>query len=302
MQDALRQHWPEYMMEAAGLGLFMVSACGFGTLLESPLSPVRQAIADPLLRRFLMGLAMALTAVSLIYSPWGKQSGAHFNPAVTLTFLRLGKVPSWDALFYVLAQFVGGVTGVLIAVMVLGPTLAQPPVHYVVTLPGMGGVGVAFAAEVMITFLLMSVILTVANTPGLARYTGLFAGALVATYITVEAPLSGMSMNPARTFASALPAQAWTALWVYFSAPLLGMLCASELYVRRYGLQQVICAKLHHQNAKRCIFAQCGYRQRHHAQQAARTSHASGKENADHGPPFRGGSEPVGDAASEDHG
>jgi aquaporin Z len=126
MQDALRQHWPEYMMVAAGLGLFMVSACGFGTLLESPLSPVRQAIADPLLRRFLMGLAMALTAVSLIYSPWGKQSGAHFNPAVTLTFLRLGKVPSWDALFYVLAQFVGGVTGVLIAVMVLGPMKRTP--------------------------------------------------------------------------------------------------------------------------------------------------------------------------------
>ena len=77
-----------------------------------------------------------------------------------------------------------------------------------VTLTGPGGVGVAFVAEVGITFLLMSVIRIVTNTPRLARDTGLFAGALVATYITVEAPLSGMSMNPARTFASALPAQA----------------------------------------------------------------------------------------------
>jgi len=102
----------------------------------------------------------------------------------------------------------GGVTGVLIAVVILGSALAQPPVHYVVTLPGPGGVGVAFVAEVGITFLLMSMIRIVTNTPRLARYTGLFAGALVATYITVEAPLSGMSMNPARTFASALPAQA----------------------------------------------------------------------------------------------
>jgi aquaporin Z len=135
----------------------------------------------------------------------------------------------------------------------------------------------------MITFLLMSVILVVTNTPRLARYTGLFAGALVAIYITVEAPLSGMSMNPARTFASALPAQAWTALWVYFSAPLLGMLCAAELYVRRYGLPQVICAKLHHQNAKRCIFAQCGYLQPHPAQQEARTVRTSDKANAEHG-------------------
>jgi aquaporin Z len=275
MHDALRQHWPEYMMEAAGLGLFMFAACGFGTLLEYPLSPVRQAIADPVLRRFLMGLAMALTAVSLIYSPWGKRSGAHFNPAVTLTFLRLGKVPSWDALFYVLAQFVGGITGVLIAVSVFGSALAQPPVHYVATLPGMGGIGIAFGAEVVITFLLMSVILAATNTPGLARYTGLFAGALVAAYITVEAPLSGMSMNPARSFASALPAQVWTALWVYFSAPLLGMLGAAEVYVRRHGLRQVVCAKLHHQNAKRCIFTQCGYRPRDDAPQEARTSHAA---------------------------
>jgi aquaporin Z len=135
------------------------------------------------------------------------------------------------------------------------------------TVPGMGGVGIAFVAEVAMTFLLMSVILSTMNTTGLARYTGLFAGALLATYITVEAPLSGMSLNPARTFASAAPAQVWTALWVYFSAPLLGMLCAAELYVRRYGLPQVVCAKLHHQNAKRCIFAQCGYRQPDPAQQ-----------------------------------
>jgi aquaporin Z len=269
MHEALRRHWPEYMIEAAGLGLFMVAACGFGTLLEYSHSPVRQAIADPVLRRFLMGLAMALTAVCLIYSPWGKQSGAHFNPAVTLTFARLGKVVSWDALFYVLAQFVGGVIGVLLASAILGAALAQPPVHYVVTLPGMGGVGVAFVAEVAITFLLMSVILAATNTPRLAPYTGWFAGALVATYITVEAPISGMSMNPARTFASAVPAQAWTALWVYFSAPLLGMLCAAEVYVRRYGLQQVLCAKLHHQNSRRCIFAQCGYRQPDHAEEGA---------------------------------
>jgi aquaporin Z len=156
-------------------------------------------------------------------------------------------------------------------------------------------------AEVVITFLLMSVILVVTNTPRLARYTGLFAGALVATYITVEAPLSGMSMNPARTFASALPAQAWTALWVYFSAPLLGMLGAAELYVRRYGLQQAICAKLHHQNAKRCMFAPCGYRQRKHTQQEARTVRTSGKENADHGSAIWGGSELIEGATSEDN-
>jgi aquaporin Z len=125
----------------------------------------------------------------------------------------------------------------------------------------MRGVGVAFVAEMSIAFILMSMILRVTNTPRLARYTGLFAGALVATYISLEAPLSGMSMNPARTFASALPAQVWTALWLYFTAPPLGMLLAAEVYVRQAGHHPVRCAKLHHQNVKRCIFTQCGYRQ-----------------------------------------
>jgi len=261
MPAALKHHWPEYLMEAAGLGLFMLSACAFATLLEHPASPVRQAIAAPLLRRIPMGLAMGLTAVSIVHSPWGKQSGAHLNPSLTLTFLRLGKVAPWDALFYVVAQFIGGVLGVRLASMLLGYVLADPTVNYVATVPGAYGVGVAFLAEVVISGVLMTVVLTVSNTPNLARFTGLCAGALVATYITVEAPLSGMSMNPARTFGSGLAAQAWTALWLYFTAPPLGMLLAAELYLRWPGARQVVCAKLHHHNNKRCIF-RCGYQEK----------------------------------------
>ena len=258
-QAGWRPHWPEYLMEGAELGLFMISACLFGTLLEYPLSPVHQAIADPNLRRLLMGLAMALTAVSLVYSPWGQQSGAHLNPAVTWTFFRLGKVTFGDACCYMMAHFVGGIVGVGVAALLLGPMLAKPPVRYVLTLPGTLGPGVAFGAELLITFLLMSVVLTVTNTPRWARYTGWFAGALVAVYITLEAPLSGMSMNPARSFGSAFAARHWSALWIYFTAPLCGMLLAAQLYVWCHGRQAVSCAKLHHHNSKRCIFNQCRY-------------------------------------------
>jgi aquaporin Z len=273
MRNALRQHWPEYLMEAAGLGLFMVMACTGGVWLEHPLSPVHQAIPTPWLRRLLMGVVMGLTAIGIIYSPWGKRSGAHVNPSVTLTFLRLGKVAPWDALFYVMAQFVGGLAGVLLATSVMGAALAAPAVHYVATTPGRAGVAVAFVAEAVITFILMSVILQVSNTPRLARYTGLCAGTLVATYITLEAPLSGMSMNPARTLASAVPAQLWTALWIYFTAPLLGMLLAAEVYLRRQGWPRVLCAKLHHQKAKRCIFIRCDYTQHSVANDAVLASH-----------------------------
>jgi aquaporin Z len=258
----LRKHYPEYLMEAVGLGCFMISASVVTAILEYPASPIRQAIDDALLRRFIIGVAMGLTAIAIIYSPWGKQSGAHINPVVTFTFFRLGKVKPFDALFYVIAQFVGGLVGVLLAARVLQEIIADPTVNFVVTIPGTTGVITAFLAEMIISFGLMSMVLWISNTPRLARWTGVFAGILVATYITIEAPFSGMSMNPARTLASAIPAQTWTAIWLYFIAPLAGMLLAAESYVRLRGRHAVYCAKLHHQNNKRCIF-RCGYRDRY---------------------------------------
>lgn len=257
MRDALKRHWPEYLMEAAGLGAFMLSACVFAALLEHPASPIHQAIASGLARRALMGVAMGLTAIGIIYSPWGQQSGAHLNPAVTLAFLRLGKIEPWDAAFYALAQFAGGIIGVTLAVVTFGAAVRHPSVHYVATVPGPGGPWAALGAEAAISLGLMTTVLLVSNTPALARRTGLFAGALVALYITAVAPISGMSMNPARSTASAVPAHVWTAVWVYFVGPPLGMLLATELY-RRVLAAPVFCAKLHHQNTRRCIF-RCAY-------------------------------------------
>ena len=123
-------------------------------------------------------------------------------------------------------------------------------------MPGAAGIGAAFVAEVAITFILMTVILHVSNDTRFHKLTGVCAGILVTTYITFEAPISGMSMNPARTFASAVTAHYWKALWIYFTAPLIGMLSAAEIFVRTRGPRSVVCAKLHHENSKRCIF--CG--------------------------------------------
>lgn len=260
MRQALRNHWPEYLIEAAGLCLFMLSACAFATLLFHPSSVVAATVVNPWLRRILMGIAMGLTATAIVYSPWGKRSGAHLNPSVTLTFFRLGKVELWDALFYISAQFVGGVAGVLLASAVFGDLLAAPSVNYVTTMPGASGNSVAFLAEMLISFILMSVVLNVSNRASLAHWTGICAGVLIALYISFESPLSGMSMNPARTFGSALSARAWTALWVYFIAPPAGMFLAAHVYTYINGKQSVTCAKLHHRNNERCIF-RCGYQE-----------------------------------------
>ncbi len=255
--SALRQHWPEYLMEALALGLFMVSACVFGVVLEHPASPVREAIPDETARRVLMGMAMGLTSIANIYSPWGKRSGAHMNPAVTLTFLALRKVKPLDALFYVLAQFAGGLAGVLLATTLLGAAVAHPSVSFVATVPGPRGALVAFAAEIAIAFLLMSVVLRLVSRPETERFAGIAAGCLVALWIAVEAPLSGMSMNPARTAASAIPSGIARSLWIYFLAPPLGMALAAWLFRAADGARARHCAKLRHPEDVGCIF--CGH-------------------------------------------
>jgi aquaporin Z len=254
---ALRGHWPEYLMEAWGLGAFMVSAGVCATLLEYPASPLHRVIADADVRRWLMGLAMGLTAIAIIYSPWGKRSGAHINPAVTLSFLRLGKVHSIDALFYILAQFVGATLGVLLVWAVLGPAFAEPPVDFVSTLPGQAGVAAAFATETAMAGALMLMVLYALATVRLMPLIGVFAGIMVAGYIALLAPISGMSINPARSFASAVPRGSWQFLWIYFSAPILGMLTSVEVFRLVQRGRRRICAKLSHDPAYRCIH--CGY-------------------------------------------
>lgn len=252
MLESLRNNWPEYLIEAWCLGTFMVSACVFGVVLFHPASPA--AGLDATLRNVLMGIAMGATAVGIICSPWGKRSGAHFNPAVTFTFLRLGKIKGWDAAFYIAAHFAGGIVGVLISWLVLRELLADAAVCFVVTVPGNYGFGAAFVAEVIISFFMMTMILFTSNTARWSRLTPYFAGLFVAAYIGVESPVSGMSMNPARTFASAAIADVWTGWWIYFIAPPLAMLLAAEVFVRAKGLKAVLCAKLHHHNRARCIF------------------------------------------------
>lgn len=249
-------HWPEYLIEAWALGTFMVSALLVTALIEHPGSSFSSWITFPALRRGCIGLAMGVTAVGLIYSPWGQRSGAHLNPASTLTFWYLGKIRGADALGYIVAQFLGGLGGLILAGTLIGRAAAHPSVNYAVTVPGPAGAAVAFLAEFTMAGMMMFTVLSMINRPRLAPYTGLVAGCLVFLFITLAAPLSGMSINPARTFASAVPSGVWTRFWIYVAAPSLGMLFAARAYRSGNGSAGGACPKLHHGSRARCIF--CG--------------------------------------------
>jgi len=245
-------------MEAGEAGVYLFSACVVATLLWHPASPFQRYLPSDAVRRMLMGLAMGATIMAIVLSPWGKQSGAHFNPAVTSTFYRLGKVALWDAVFYCAAQLSGAVAGVALASLVLQGAPAHEAVRYAATLPGIYGDTVAFIAELAISFILMSAILFASNHQVLAPYTHHFAAIISAVYIAFESPLSGMSTNPARTFGPALYGSYWHALWIYFIGPPLGMLAAAEFLLLAHEHKGPYCAKLHHHNDKRCIFRHSG--------------------------------------------
>ena len=253
-QTAFVRHWKLYCFEGAELAIFMLSACLFTLILFHSGYPALKLIPDAFGRRLLMGIAMGLTAVLIIHSPMGKRSGAHFNPAITLTYLRLRKITQWDAVFYVLFQFGGGVLGVGVSALLLGTRLADPGVDYAVTVPGKYGTAAAFAAELFMSALLMAVVLWTSNRPKIAPYTSYCVGGLIVLYVMFFAPVSGFSINPARTVGSAVVAHLWTAIWVYLVAPFTGMLGVAELYVRSYGSDQILCAKLHPDPKYPCPF------------------------------------------------
>ena len=271
LRAALLRHWRLYTDESIELALFMISACFFTVWLFNPAFPALHLLPNSAVRRLLMGISMGATAVLIIRSPMGKRSGAHFNPAITLTYFRLGKIGKWDAAFYVIFQFIGGICGVGLSALCLRSSLAVPSVDYAVTVPELTvprwrGTAAAFSAEFFMAALLMMVVLWFSNRPRLAQYTSYAVGILIVFYVFVFAPISGFSINPARTTASAVFAGVWTAAWIYFVAPLLGMMTGAEIYLRVYGIESVLCAKLHPDPAYPCPFI-CHFPLHRHAHQ-----------------------------------
>ena len=231
LKTSFKKNWKHYLQEALGLAIFMLSACFFGTMLESKDSFVHQQITDPSIRNTLMGVLMGSTALFIFYSKFTAPSGSHINPAVTITFLRLGKMCPYDAMFFIIAQIIGGTIAVYLMQTLMGSPLISAPVNSVVTVPGIYGAVPALLVEFIIAFITMSMVLFTTAYDKLKKYTRIFAGCLVCTWVIVAGPISGFGMNPARSLASAIPANIWTAFWIYLLAPFAGMLSAAEVFL-----------------------------------------------------------------------
>lgn len=218
-------------MEGFGLFIFMVSACFFGGFLEHHGTFLNLEIPNPKIRLFIMSFAMGITALFIFLSPLTSPSGAFINPSVTIMRWRLGQLSLEKLIWYSVFQTLGGLLGVYLMKFLMGKTLAEPPVSYVVTIPGKNVSEItAGIVETAIAFAMIAMVLFVSDTK-FSKLVPYFSAILVGIYVFFAGPISGFGMNPARTIASAVPANIYTSFWVYMLCPTIGMLLASEVYL-----------------------------------------------------------------------
>ncbi|MET8538409.1 aquaporin [Streptomyces sp. NPDC005065] len=248
--------WRELASEFLGTALLLFFGLSAVVMDLSSGAPMESLVSSENLRKLLASVLFATAATLIIYSPLGRISGGHINPAVTLAFAVLGKMTPKSAVSYLLAQFFGAILGTAAVALVWGRRAAG--VHVGATLPGPGGIVVALTAEALATLVVICVILTFVERPRFAPFTPAASGLVIAAIVFFASPFYGASMNPARSLGPALVGGVWTGLWVYLVAPSLGALGA--VCFHRYRI--LPCAKLIHDPGYTCRFKNCLYTRR----------------------------------------
>jgi aquaporin NIP len=212
-----RGRWAPYLAE--GIGTFGLVFAGCGAIMIDRLSGGQVTHVG-------VGLVFGLIITVMIYA-LGHISGAHLNPAVTLGFVLVRHFPPKRLVGYWLAQLTGAILAAGCLRLLLGDTA-----HLGATIPaGSGGAWQSFGLEVLLTFFLMFVIMAMAtDTRAVGQAAALAIGATVGLEALFAGPISGASMNPARSLGPALISWTWTDQWVYVLAPLLGAAVGAYVY------------------------------------------------------------------------
>ncbi len=247
-------HWFEYGAELLGTAFLVfvgVSAVVFDFGTGSPLA---QVVPDVSTRRLITGLLFAGSGALVAISPLGKLSGGHINPAVSLAFWVHGKMHPFDLGGYISGQLLGAIIGSLLVALVWGGRAAS--IGYGATVPGaVYPLWIVFLAEVSMTFLLVLSIFLFVSSHRLMRWTPLMVWILVAVMVWLEAPISGTSLNPARSFGPALVSGSWHSHWLYWIAPPIGALLAVGAFrLLSGGARDVLTGKLFHVSHYRSVF------------------------------------------------
>jgi len=213
--------------EAVATALLMVGGLTAVILVVSPTGPLAGLDVPGWVRRFAAGGLFGLSGTAATLSRWGRRSGAHLNPAVTLAFRAEGTISTARAAGYVAAQALGAVAGAAV-VRLWGPW--GRGVGWGTTVPAVGLPGwQAAGLEALVTLALVTVVLSMAARPRVRHLTPWTMGPLYAVMVAIEAPLTGTSSNPARSLGPALVTWTWTDAWVYWVGPAVGALAGVGL-------------------------------------------------------------------------
>jgi aquaporin Z len=247
-------HWPEYGAELVGTAFLIIVGLSAVVFDFGQGLPMSHLIPSMSLRLLIMGLIFAGSGSLVAISPFGRLSGAHINPSVSLAFLVQGKMQVHDFFGYVIGQIAGAILGEVILVLAWGSYAAS--VHNGMPLPGAGyPLWLVFLAETVLTFLLVFLIFVFVSSHRMMHWTPLMNWLLVATMVWQEAPISGTSLNPARSFAPALLTGLWLDQWIYWLAPPLGALFAVGAFrLLSAGERDVLTGKLFHVPHYRSVF------------------------------------------------
>ena len=247
-------HWSEYAAELLGTAILVFVGLSAVVFNFAQGLPMEQLIPDKSIRLLLTGLMFSGTGSLVAISPLGKLSGGHVNPAVSLAFWLQGKMHHHDIGGYIIAQFLGAMSGAVLLVFVWGKYAAN--VNNGMALPGTGyPLWYVFLAEVTMTAILVLAIFIFVSSRRLMRWTPLMTWLLVATMVWLESPISGTSLNPARSIGPALVSWFWQHQWLYCIAPPFGAILAVGVFrLVSLGDSEILTAKLFHVSHYRCIF------------------------------------------------
>jgi aquaporin Z len=244
-------HWRIWAAEGAGTGLMMLGGLSAVCLTFGRGSFLAEALSSDSVRRLVAGALFAACVSLVAVSPLGRLSGAHLNPAVTLSFRVLGRVSRHDVGGYLVAQLAGALTGTALVWVVWGSTARSVDggATAVTTSPA-----IAVALEIAMTAVLIGVILFFVSSMRLARWTPLAIWPVITALVWVGSPYTGTSLNPTRSAAPAVLFGQTADLWIFLIAPIVGALALALLWRSRDRGGQPKTAKLFHdQNYPCCL-------------------------------------------------
>jgi aquaporin Z len=216
--------WRLFCSELVGTALLLLVGLSLVILMFGTGTPVARLIPSEVLRRMITGFLFGTTGACIALSPIGKESGAHINPAVTLAFRLMGKLDLQTTLGYIAAQLTGAVVGSL-PLLIWGAM--GKSVDFGATSPGPGTpLSAALLGEAITTFTMIALLTVFLAFRKIRPFTPAIFPFLYAVMVPLEAPLSGTSTNPARSFGPAVISGQWQGWCIYWIGPLVGMLLA----------------------------------------------------------------------------